>query len=370
MSTQKSGKNLHSIVCLLLLFLSPTICEGYLGRTNSFSRASPMPVIHRRSSPKPANTRTEKSSSALHPSFSLQGGASTSPSSRALRMTSFDNGLLWQSMTITTVVNGIGCVISLMTGSHLHLDLLGTGAFALAAIPPLLTPKIGSLLRVQLSCASVITWGVKLAGFLFFRAIKVKHDARLDETLSTSSGAISFWVVSAFWGILCALPHSLGTTSSSPGLTSTTICGSVLYATGLIIETVADLQKWKFKWDPSNQGQFCNVGLWSLSQHPNYFGNLLLWLGILVLNAPALIDTPSDGGLWQSIWGARRLFLALVSPLFMFGLFHGQASGAMLNTVEQSMHRYGDDPAYTEYLRTVPLIFPKPFGSASYGSRD
>jgi hypothetical protein len=42
--------------------------------------------------------------------------------------------------------------------------------------------------RVTVSSAAVCIWGVKLAGFLFFRALKVKTDGRLDDTLSTTSG--------------------------------------------------------------------------------------------------------------------------------------------------------------------------------------
>eukprot|EP00594_Rhizosolenia_setigera_P019126 CAMPEP_0178978948 /NCGR_PEP_ID=MMETSP0789-20121207/25519_1 /TAXON_ID=3005 /ORGANISM="Rhizosolenia setigera, Strain CCMP 1694" /LENGTH=276 /DNA_ID=CAMNT_0020668897 /DNA_START=228 /DNA_END=1058 /DNA_ORIENTATION=+ len=265
-------------------------------------------------------------------------------------------------------VNALGFLISVVSGSHLHLDLLGTGAFAIASIPSLAAALksitgVGGVaasagnLRLLLSSSSVTLWGGKLALFLFYRALQVKHDARLDEQLETVAGTSVFWFISVVWGVVCSLPHTLGTTSSHPGTLPTTVVGMSMFTAGFLIETISDFQKLSFK--NANPGQFCDAGLWSVSQHPNYFGNLLLWSGILVMNAPALIDTPSKGGILSKIWSTRRLFLAFLSPAFMWALFYGQASGSMLNTVEAAMKRYGKDPKYIEYIENTPLIIPK-----------
>jgi len=72
------------------------------------------------------------------------------------------------------------------------------------------------------------------------------------------------------------------------------LTGGAIYLAGLTIETVADAQKWFFKQDSSKVGQFCNIGLWCYSQHPNWFGNLLLWGGILIINLPSLIEPLPD----------------------------------------------------------------------------
>ena len=106
----------------------------------------------------------------------------------ALKMgtVTFDNAPLWKSISIIGAVNALGCVVSLVTGSHLHLDLLGTGAFALAVSPQLMNKS--TVPRVRQSSIFVAVWAVKLASFLFFRVVKKKHDARLDEMMSTTSG--------------------------------------------------------------------------------------------------------------------------------------------------------------------------------------
>ena len=276
-----------------------------------------------------------------------------SKSTTALPAVVFDNGPFWQAQSVIAGANALGLVISLATGSHLHLDLLGAGAFGAAAATGL---NISPLLpRVKWSSIAVVTWSVKLAGFLFFRVLKVKKDARLTDTLSSGSGTAMFWILSWLWGVICSLPYTLGTTSSSPGDPTSLKIGAAIYTVGLITETLADYQKFMFK--KSNPGQFCNVGLWSISQHPNFFGNLLVWSGIFIMNATSLVDPSATSRLGKY----KRVFLALLSPLFMFPWLYGQASGQISNTVEMFEKKYGDNPGFQEYVDNVPLIFPNPF---------
>jgi len=263
------------------------------------------------------------------------------------------------STAIFASMNFAGFIISLITKSHVHLDLIGTGAFAVAALAPLLmgNPAAPVNGRILVSSAAVAVWGTKLASFLFYRALMLQHDARLTATLSTVPGTATFWFISFLWGFLCSLPHTLGTTSKAAGSFPYTVAGSVLFGLGLTMETVADAQKWWFK--SNHVGKFCNIGVWSISQHPNFFGNLLLWFGILVINVPAL--------------DKKRLAMALLSPLFMGMLFYGQATGAMLRTVEMAKVKYGNQLGYAEYLAETPLIVPNfwklVFGSASVSSK-
>ena len=141
----------------------------------------------------------------------------------------------------------------------------------------------------------------------------------------------------------------------------TTYAGSALYVIGLAFETLADVQKWTFK--QGHPGQFCNVGVWSMSQHPNWFGNLAIWSGIFLMNAPALIDKISSksGSPLQRLWGARRMLVALLSPVFMWALFSAQASGTLTPALELANKKYGTDPSYVDYVANTPLIVPNPF---------
>ena len=301
----------------------------------------------------------------------IRGGGADSTSRRGLSSSAgsvFDSAPFWKSSGIILGANALGFAINLACPTcHYHVDLLGTGAFAAAALPTLLSSPIQ---RIQWSSAAVTAWSVKLAGFLFYRVLQTKHDARLDAQLADPTSAAGFWFVSALWGLVCSLPHTLGTTSSAKGSTVLLKVGAGLFGAGWLTETLADYQKWIFK--ANHPGQFCNVGLWSIVQHPNWLGNLMLWTGILIMNAPALIEpsvvtkttTTTAASVWRQIWRGRRLALALAGPAFMWILFDAQATGKILSDSLQATHEkygYGTDASYTHYIDHTPLILPNPF---------
>mmetsp|Transcript_58461 Transcript_58461/g.92631 ORF Transcript_58461/g.92631 Transcript_58461/m.92631 type:complete len:302 (-) Transcript_58461:74-979(-) len=253
------------------------------------------------------------------------------------------------SAIIFGAANAVGLGISVATGSHYHLDLIGTGIFSVAAIG--LRGAPGEL-QQNVSAVCIFLWAVKLAGFLFYRALLTHTDARLDELLSSNAGAFGFWFISFAWGWIVSLPHALAAGVSSsirPPFRWYDGLGIGIFAAGFLLETVADWQKWQFKKDPSSRGKFCDVGVWQLSQHPNWFGNFLLWSGICLLNASTLAAV-----------GPLYVLPSLLSPLFLLALFYGQACGTISNTVELANAKHGHDPAYQEYIKKVPVFMPSP----------
>jgi len=267
----------------------------------------------------------------------------------------------WKTTAFYAICDFVGFIISLVTGWHVHLDLIGTGAFALTALPGISS----SLMHVKWTSCAIAVWGTKLASFLFFRAIQTGHDKRLEDTLSTVSGMAGFWFVTLVWQVLCSLPYTMGmstkaTATAVSGNPLVIKAGALLFGSGLLIETTADLQKYFFK--QSNPGKFCNVGLWSISQHPNFFGNLVLWSGILLMNGPSLIDPmPPNAGIMQRLWGCKRLFVSFLTPLFLWSLFSAQANGSLSKTIDLANSKYGSDPGYRQYVDEVPLIIPNLF---------
>jgi steroid 5-alpha reductase family enzyme len=303
--------------------------------------------------------------SSKPPSSTLRGGSS--PTKLSAGPALFNNAPMWLGSGIIVAANALGFVTSLIAPhSHLHVDLLGTGAFAAAALPTFL--NAASSQRVQWSSAAVMAWSIKLVSFLFYRALQTGPDTRLDATLANPGSAAGFWVISAAWGLVCSLPHALGTTALGTGNPIALRAGAALFGIGFLTETLADYQKWTFK--QGHPGQFCNVGIWSLSQHPNWFGNLCVWSGIFVMNAPALIDTAAfeagGGAIWKKLWSCRRVALAMIGPAFMWTLFASQATGKILPEALQSTmdrYKYGTDAVFTNYVDTTPLIVPNPFKS-------
>mmetsp|Transcript_27267 Transcript_27267/g.81777 ORF Transcript_27267/g.81777 Transcript_27267/m.81777 type:complete len:297 (-) Transcript_27267:22-912(-) len=240
--------------------------------------------------------------------------------------------------------NAAGLGISLASDTHVHLDLIGTGAFALAAVA---TRGAAADPKRLASTAAVAAWATRLAGFLFYRALTGGKDARLEDTLSTASGCVGFWGISFLWGWLTLLPHALGAEAGAVKSAGRAAAlrrgGAALFGLGLATEVVADAQKFLFK--KSHSG-FCDVGVWSASQHPNWWGNLSLWSGIFLYNAPGL--------------SGPKLALAAASPAFLAALFWAQATGALTPTVALAAKKYGSDPRYEKYLASTPLLVPNP----------
>jgi len=262
---------------------------------------------------------------------------------------------LLKSAAIFGSANALGFGISAATGSHLHLDLIGTGVFAVAAVA-----TAGADARQRCSAGAVALWAVKLSSFLFYRALQTQHDGRLTEILSTTSGAAGFWFISFAWGWVVSLPHTIAAGVPAAGRPRfggpLDMLGLGLFAAGLLTETAADYTKWCFKADPANRGRFCDAGIWAASQHPNWFGNLALWSGIFLLNVPTLAaDLPAGAG-----WLRRgaRLLGGAASPLFLLSLFYGQATDAIANQAELARRRYASDPSYAAYEQRTPLVVP------------
>ena len=67
-----------------------------------------------------------------------------------------------------------------------------------------------------------------------------------------------------------------------PHLTIQDFLGWAIWLVGFSIEVVADWQKKEFRSDSTNKNTFITTGLWSISRHPNYFGEILLWFGLYI----------------------------------------------------------------------------------------
>ena len=83
------------------------------------------------------------------------------------------------------------------------------------------------------------------------------------------------------------------------------IIASVIALLAIAIETIADEQMRLFRSDRSNDGTTMTKGLWYYSRHPNYFGEIMFWVGIYLM-ALLTINTP--------IW----LLIAPVSMVMLF----------------------------------------------------
>ena len=188
----------------------------------------------------------------------------------------------------------------------------------------------------------VIIWAARLGSFLYLRIRKSGQDRRFEELKKNFFRFALTWTLGGAWvfiTIAAALAAITSETQMPLGMMAWT--GLALWVIGFALEIIADYQKTRFRSDPANAEKFISIGLWSVSRHPNYFGEIVLWIGVAVIALPVLSG-------WQLI--------AMVSPVFVV-LLLVKVSGLPL--LEASANkRWGDDPEYQRYLQTTPVLIP------------
>ena len=197
--------------------------------------------------------------------------------------------------------------------------------------------------RQILLSVAVAIWAIRLGTFLFWRIQKDGRDGRFDEIKIDPLRFWGVWTIQGLWVFFTALCVLIVNTRASPAgpLGLLDAVGMGLWALGLGIEVTADRQKTAFKARPESAGRWIDEGLWSRAQHPNYFGEILLWSGLAVVGAGVL-----EGGQW----------IGLISPIFVATLLLRVSGVPMLR--ELAMRRWGDDPEYAAYLARTRLLLP------------
>ncbi|MGI9577102.1 MAG: DUF1295 domain-containing protein [Microthrixaceae bacterium] len=198
--------------------------------------------------------------------------------------------------------------------------------------------------RALILAAMVAIWAVRLGTFLLRRVLAAGSDSRFDNIKADPLRLLATWTLQGLWVLLTVAAALAAITSASdPGLDWLVWVGLGVWLLGFGIEATADAQKSTFKADPSNDGAFIDVGLWKWSRHPNYFGEILLWVGVALASVGALSG-------WR--------YVALVSPVFVFVLLRFVSGVPMLERSAEK--RWGDDPAYQEYRNNTPLLIVWP----------
>jgi steroid 5-alpha reductase family enzyme len=197
--------------------------------------------------------------------------------------------------------------------------------------------------RSLLLAAMVVAWAARLGLFLFTRIVADGADRRFDEIRGSFIRFFVAWTLQGVWVCFtagAALAAITGGHRAPLGVLDA--IGVTMWAVGFAIEAVADLQKRRFRERPENEGRFISTGLWAMSRHPNYFGEILLWTGVALVALPAL-----DG--WQ--------LATLLSPVFVTLLLTRVSGVPMLE--ERADERWGDDPEYLAYKERTPVLVPR-----------
>ena len=150
-------------------------------------------------------------------------------------------------------------------------DLCGSLAFASTALATFASGARAP--RQALLTGMVCAWTGTLGIFLLARVLRDGGDSRFDEVKTKPGLFAMYWALQGVWVWVTALPCFLiNGASNQSALHAGDYVAFAVWLVGVVTETVADWQKRRFKSDPANAGRFIDVGLWSLSRHPNYFG--------------------------------------------------------------------------------------------------
>ncbi|MBN1179895.1 MAG: DUF1295 domain-containing protein [Anaerolineae bacterium] len=227
--------------------------------------------------------------------------------------------------------------------SERFFDLTGSLTYiTVTTLAVLLGPTIDG--RSILLLVLVLIWAARLGTFLFRRIRKAGKDTRFDTIKTSFIQFLNTWTLQGLW-VTFTLAAALATitTTVRKELDGFALVGFLIWALGFFFEATADAQKNRFRADPANKGRFIHTGLWSWSRHPNYFGEIVIWIGVAVIALPVLRG-------WQ--------WVTLVSPVFV-ALLITRISGVPM------LEKYADDTwggqaDYEAYKARTSVLIPLP----------
>jgi len=247
------------------------------------------------------------------------------------------------------LVQWLGFAVAWTLKTERYYDLTGSLTYLVVVI---LAWRLGQPASwgANLLFVAVVVWATRLGSFLFLRVIEVGEDQRFRHIKESAPRFLMAWTLQGTWvaitvsAVLVALLPAHGAPAGPHGVFSKSVfaLGYIVAIAGLALEITADQQKTRFRKNPENKGRFIHTGLWSRSRHPNYFGEILFWLGL------AVAATPSMSGIQYAAW---------LSPLFVYFLLTRLSGIPTLARRGQKL--WGDDPAYQAYLATTPRLLPR-----------
>ncbi len=261
--------------------------------------------------------------------------------SRADTATAYGWPLLLFCATLAFTIQWVAFVPAFALQTEKFYDLIGSLTFLalLASAARFGPPREFADKLLLLMCG---VWALRLGLFLALRIHKDGTDKRFTHIKPSAPRFLMAWTMQGLWVFLTLCPVLMVLGSPARHFTTVwTYAGAGLWTLGFAVEVIADWQKRQFRANPAHHGQFIQTGLWGWSRHPNYAGEILLWLGVFIACAPMLSG-------WQ--------WVGIVSPLFIT-LLLTRVSGIPLLEAS-AKERWGSDPRFLDYVKRTPVLWP------------
>ncbi|KAG0144337.1 hypothetical protein CROQUDRAFT_716696 [Cronartium quercuum f. sp. fusiforme G11] len=228
---------------------------------------------------------------------------------------------------ITLTIQSLAFLISYALQFDKITDFSGGANFAILALVTFLFGQTFEARNWVVTLATLL-WSIRLAGFLLFRVLKRGQDNRFDEMRSNFGKFAGFWTFQLIWVWFVSWPITILNSPSISGYhkfknddeiksfgSTSDIIGFIFWFIGLMIETLADINKYQWKnlekLGKTGSLPVCRIGLWKWSRHPNYFGEILLWWGIWLMT----IESAKNGGISKS--AQNLIYASIISPIFI-----------------------------------------------------
>jgi steroid 5-alpha reductase family enzyme len=251
--------------------------------------------------------------------------------------------LIFACFFMIFIIQWIVFIPSYIYSTGHYFDLTGSLTYlSVVLLAMLITIDIS--LRDILLTVLIWIWAGRLGSFLFSRVKRDGKDGRFDRMKLDFWWFLMTWTIQGLWVFLTsAMALAAITSSDKQAIDLFALIGSIVWISGFLMEVVADQQKSNFKLNPNNRDSFITSGLWSWSRHPNYFGEITLWIGIAIIAAPTISG-------WQSV--------AYISPVFIIFLLT-RVSG--VNLLEaRGLKRWSGNSEYMAYLERTSVLIPLP----------
>ncbi|GMF33455.1 unnamed protein product [Phytophthora lilii] len=246
-------------------------------------------------------------------------------------------------------IQWLGSLYAVPKQTERFLDVTGSFTYALLTLLAYWDNSPVSW-RGSLLTAFVWLWCIRLGAFLFLRISECGEDKRFVEIRVNPLRFFSVWNIQGLWVLLTVLPMLLALTHGAPDpeVSPFDVAGTSLWVIGYLMEVTADYQKTQFRRNAANKGKFIQSGLWYYSRHPNYCGEIMMWVGVFLMTTHTL---PTFS---LQCWAA-------VSPAFVMMLLFLVSGIPPLE--KQAEERWGETKAYQEYKATTSVLLPMPKGA-------
>lgn len=246
-------------------------------------------------------------------------------------------------VALAFVIQWIAFIPAWLNRTEKFYDLTGSITYiTVTATAVLLSPPAD--LRSWLLAGLIGVWAIRLGSFLFLRIRSAGEDRRFREIKKSFFRFLMTWTLQGLW-VSFSLAAGLAAITSTLRLDLElfAVTGAIVWLTGFLIEVIADRQKSDFNAKPENKGKFIQSGLWSWSRHPNYFGEIVLWIGIAIIALPILRG-------WQ--------WVTLISSIFVILLLTRISGIPMLE--KRADEKWGGQAEYEAYKAGTSVLVPTP----------